>query len=97
MPLALLLSTMQKNLAADIATITGGEAATFSNQHSLDDDLAILSTHIHNRYLLTFPTRSHPNPACTSSRFRLPQHPELTITAHAPSYWVAEPDPSPAK
>ncbi len=95
MPLALLLSTMQKNLAADIATITGGEAATFSNQHSLDDDLAILSTHIRNRTLLTFQPAS-PKPGLHKLEVRLPQHPELTITART-SYWAAEPEPSPAK
>jgi VWFA-related protein len=95
MPLALLLSSMQKNLAADIATITGGEAATFSNQHSLDDDLAILSTHIRNRTLLTFQPAS-PKPGLHKLEVRLPQHPELTITART-SYWAAEPEPSPAK
>ena len=95
MPLALLLSTMQKNLAADIATITGGEAATFSNQHSLDDDLGILSTHIRNRYLLTFQPAS-PKPGLHKLEVHLPQHPDLTVTART-SYWAAEPEPSPAK
>jgi len=93
MPLALLLSTMQKNLAADIATITGGEAATFSNQHSLDDDLAILSTHIRNRNLLTFQPAS-PKPGLHKLEVHVPNHPELTITART-SYWAAEPEPSP--
>ena len=95
MPVALLLSTMQTNLAANIATITGGEAATFSNQNSLDNDLAILSIHIRNRYLLTFQPAS-PKPGLHKLEVRLPQHPDLTITART-GYWAAEPEPSPAK
>lgn len=95
MPLALLLSTMQKNLSANIATLTGGETATFNNQHSLDDDLGTLATHIRNRYLLTFQPAS-PKPGLHKLEVRLPQHPELTISART-SYWAAEPEPSPTK
>ena len=84
---------MQKNLSASIATLTGGETATFGNQHSLDDDLNTLATHIRNRYLLTFQPAS-PNPACTSSKFSSLHHPELTISART-SYWSAEPDNPP--
>ena len=84
---------MQKNLAANIATITGGETATFDKQHSIDDDLAILSTHIRNRYLLTFQPAS-PKPGLHKLEVRLPQHPELTISART-NYWAAEPEPSP--
>ena len=95
LPLALLLSTMQKNLAANIATLTGGETASFDKQHSLDDDLAILSAHIRNRYLLTFQPAS-PKPGLHKLEVRLPKHPELAISART-SYWAAEPEPSPAK
>jgi VWFA-related protein len=95
MPLALVLSTMQKNLAANIATLTGGEAAAFDKQHSLDDDLATLSNHIRNRYLLTFEPAS-PKPGLHKLEVRLPQRPELTISSRT-NYWVAEPEPSPAK
>jgi VWFA-related protein len=95
LPLALFLSTMQKNLATNLATLTGGEAANFNNQNSLDNDLATLSTHIRNRNLLTFQPAS-PKPGLHKLEVRLPQHPELTITART-SYWAAEPEPSPTK
>ena len=95
LPLALLLSTMQKNLAANIATLTGGETAAFDKQHTLDNELATLSTHIRNRYLLTFQPAS-PKPGLHKLEVRLPQHPELTIYART-HYWAAEPEPSPAK
>jgi VWFA-related protein len=95
MPLALLLSTMQKNLAANIAALTGGETAAFDKQHTLDNELAILATHIRNRYLLTFQPAS-PKPGLHKLEVRLPQHPELTISART-DYWAAEPEPSPTK
>jgi VWFA-related protein len=95
MPLNLLLSAMQKNLAANIATLTGGETATFDKQRSLDNDLATLGTHIRNRYLLTFQPAS-PKPGLHKLEVRLPQHPELTVYART-NYWAAEPEPSPTK
>jgi VWFA-related protein len=95
LPLALLLSTVQKSISANIATLTGGEAATFDNQHSLDDDLGTLTTHIRNRYLLTFQPAT-PKPGLHTLEVRLPRHPELTVSART-SYWSAEPEPPPAK
>ncbi|MCU1324371.1 MAG: hypothetical protein JWM43_4020 [Acidobacteriaceae bacterium] len=94
-PLNLLLSTMQKNIAANIATLTGGEAAIFDNQHSLEADLATLTTHIRNRYLLTFQPAS-PKPGLHTLAVRLPSHPELSVSART-SYWSAEPESLPAK
>jgi VWFA-related protein len=95
MPLNLLLSTMQRNVAANIATLTGGEAAIFDNQHSLEADLATLTTHIRNRYLLTFQPAS-PKPGLHTLAVRLPSHPELSVSART-SYWSAEPESLPAK
>ena len=97
LPLNLLLSTMQKNLSASIATLTGGETATFDNQHSLDDDLNTIGIHLRNRYLLTFQPTS-PKPGLHKLVVQIPHHPELTIAAR-PSYWSTEPDvpPQPTK
>ncbi|WP_213803998.1 VWA domain-containing protein [Granulicella sp. dw_53] len=92
-PLGLILGSMRKNLAASIAPLTGGEAATFDDQHSLDEDLGTLATHIRNRYLITFQPAS-PQPGLHKLEVRLPQHPELTVSART-NYWSAEPDPSP--
>jgi len=90
LPLALLLSSMQKNLSANIATLTGGETATFGNQHALDDDLSTLATHIRNRYLLTFQPTS-PKPGLHKLEVHLPNHPNLTVSART-NYWSTEPD-----
>jgi VWFA-related protein len=88
LPLNLLLSTMQKNLSASIATLTGGETATFDDRHSLDDDLNTIGNHIRNRYLLTFQPIS-PKPGLHKLVVQIPGHPELTISART-SYWSAE-------
>jgi VWFA-related protein len=88
LPLNLLLSTMQKNLAANVATLTGGEAATFDNRHSLDEDLGTLTTHIRNRYLLTFQPAS-PTPGLHKLEVRLPHHPELNVSSRT-DYWATD-------
>ncbi|WP_213803997.1 VWA domain-containing protein [Granulicella sp. dw_53] len=93
-PLGLILGAMRKNLAASIATLTGGEAATFDDQHSLDEDLGTLATHIRNRYLLTFQPAS-PQPGLHKLEVRLPQHPELTVSART-NYWSAGLESAPA-
>jgi len=59
------------------------------------DHRHVLATHIRNRYLLTFQPAS-PKPGLHKLEVRLPQHPELTISART-SYWAAEPEPSPTK
>jgi VWFA-related protein len=88
LPLNLLLSTMQKNLAANVATLTGGEAATFDNQISLDQDLGTFATHIRNRYLLTFQPAS-PTPGLHKLEVRLPHHPELNVSSRT-DYWATD-------
>ena len=89
-PLALILGAMRKNLSAEIATLTGGEAARFDNQNQLDESLNTLATHIRNRYLITFqPTSTQPG--LHTLGVRLPDHPELLVSART-NYW-ANPDP----
>jgi VWFA-related protein len=88
-PLGLILGAMRKNAAAELAALTGGEAVGFDSQHQLDDDLALLASHIRNRYLLTF------NPTSTEPGFhplqvRLIDHPNLIVSAR-PNYWATDP------
>jgi VWFA-related protein len=93
-PLGLILGAPRKNFAAQIATLTGGEAVTFDNQHSLDNDLSTFATHIRNRYLLTFQPAT-PKPGLHALDVRLPHHPELTVSART-SYWSSDPKPPPS-
>jgi VWFA-related protein len=94
-PLGLILGAMRKNLAAQVATLTGGEASTFDNQHSLEDDLGTLTTHIRNRYLLTFQPAT-PKSGLHTLEVRLPHHPELSVSARA-SYWSSDSKPPPSR
>lgn len=92
-PLKLALGAMRKNFAAEIASLTGGETATFDNQHELDESLSTVAMHIRNRYVLTF------QPASATSglhalQVRIPSHPELTIIART-SYWSSQPQTTP--
>lgn len=91
LPLALLLSTMQKNLSANIATLTGGEAARFDNQNQLDESLSTLATHIRNRYLITFQPAST-QPGLHTLGVRIPDHPQLLVSART-NYWATTPNP----
>jgi VWFA-related protein len=91
-PLALILGAMRKNFAAEIATLTGGEAARFDDQQQLDDSLSALATHIRNRYLITFqPTVTQPG--LHTLGVHVPDHPDLLVSART-NYWAATPDPA---
>ncbi len=88
-PLGMILDAMKKNVAAEVATLSGGEVAAFNNQHELDDKLTMLGSHLHNRYTLTFtPTSSEPG--LHPLQVRLPNYPQLTVSART-SYWASDP------
>ena len=87
-PLALAIGAMRKNLAAEVADLSGGEASSFGNRMELERDLNLLSNHIHNSYMLSFyPTA--PTPGLHSLKVRLAGHPELLVSARS-NYWVDE-------
>ena len=91
-PLSMILGAMRKNLSAEIATLTGGEAAGFDNQNQLDDSLNTLATHIRNRYLITFQPATT-QPGLHTLGVRIPDHPELLVSART-NYWATTPDPA---
>ena len=43
-PIALALGAMKKNLAAEVATLSGGEASRFEDRGTLEADLGTLAT-----------------------------------------------------
>jgi VWFA-related protein len=91
-PLGMILGAMRKNVAAEMASLSGGEAGVFENQHQLDDGLATLNSHIRNRYTLSF-TPTSAEPGLHPIQVRLPSHPELTVSART-SYWLSGSDGS---
>jgi len=88
-PLQMILSAMHKNVAEEVASLTGGEASEFNNQHELDDGLATLTRHMQNRYTLSF-TPSSKEPGLHPIKVSLPLHPGLTVSART-NYWLNDP------
>jgi VWFA-related protein len=85
-PMEMIFDAMRKNVAAELASLSGGEAARFDNQHQLDEQLGILSNHLRNQYLLSF-TPTAAQPGLHALRVSLPNHPDFTVFART-SYWL---------
>ncbi len=87
-PIALALGAMKKNLAADVATLSGGEASGFADRGTLEADLGALAK-----------PYSEPVPAELSAHIEGAGdacaggtgggHPELVVAARS-SYWAVE-------
>lgn len=87
-PLRLIFGAMQKNLSAEVANLSGGEAGSFDNKGELDATMDRVSSHIRNSYILTFqPTSAEPG--LHTIRVQLPHHPEMIVSSRT-SYWTAD-------
>lgn len=87
--LDLAIGAMHKNLAAEVAGLSGGEPFGFSNKVEFDRALNTLSNDVRNGYLLSFrPTA--PNPGLHTLKLRVPDYPDLLIDART-SYWSDRP------
>jgi VWFA-related protein len=91
-PFGLIIDSMRKNAAAELATVACGEAANFDSANQLDDRLATFSNHLHNRYLLTFVPTS-PRAGIHSIQVRVVNHPEFLVLARS-GYWLSLGDQS---
>ncbi len=58
-PLGVALNSMRTDTAAEIATLSGGQHLTFTDQHTLEQQLLLLANQIPNAYTLSF----HPSSA----------------------------------
>jgi VWFA-related protein len=89
---------LQKNIPETVARLTGGEYFKLGSEKNLERDLATVSNHIPNRYILSFQPQS-PHPGLHSISLRLPNYVGLEVTARG-SYWAdsesALTNPSPA-
>jgi VWFA-related protein len=86
-PLSLALGAMRKNLSAEVANFSGGEASSFDNEGELDQNLGILTNHLRNSYILSFSPTST-KPGLHTIQVRLTHHPDLLVTART-NYWAA--------
>jgi len=86
----------EKNVPETVARVTGGEYFKLTSAKSLERDLATISNHIPNRYVLSFQPQS-PHPGFHSITLRLPNYAQLTVSARD-GYWAdtdAAPTPHP--
>ena len=92
------INGFRSNTPETVAHLTGGEYFKFSNTKSLEKDLATISNHIPNRYVLTFHPQA-PQPGIHALQLTLKDYPDLKVTARS-SYWIddetaAPPNPHP--
>jgi len=82
------MNGLRKNAAETVAKLTGGEYFHFSSQRDLERDLATISNHVPNRYVLSFQPQS-PQPGLHAIAVTMKDHPDLVITARS-SYWAGD-------
>lgn len=87
-PLRLIFGAMQKNLSAEVAHLSGGEASSFDNKNELDEALGRVNSHIRNSYILSFqPTSAEPG--LHTIKVQLARHPEMIVSARS-NYWAGD-------
>ncbi len=83
-----LKDALSKNIPETVAKVTGGEYFKLSNEKSLERDLATISNHIPNRYVLSFQPQS-PHAGFHAIRLRAPGYAGLEVSARN-GYWADE-------
>jgi VWFA-related protein len=77
---------LKRNIPETVARLTGGEYFKLPNAKNLEHDLATISNHIPNRYVLSFQPQS-PHPGLHVIGLQLRNYSNLAITARK-SYWA---------
>jgi VWFA-related protein len=77
---------LKRNIPETVAHLTGGEYFNLSNPKQLEQDLATISNHVPNRYVLSFQPVA-PHPGFHAVELKLRDHPGLRVTART-GYWA---------
>ncbi|HXC94066.1 MAG TPA: VWA domain-containing protein [Edaphobacter sp.] len=77
---------LKRNIPETVAHLTGGEYFKLTDPKNLERNLASISNHIPNRYVLSFQPQS-PQPGLHALTLQLKNYPDLKITART-SYWA---------
>jgi VWFA-related protein len=88
-PLILMRQAMRKNTPKAIASMTGGEYASFDSQNRFETRMLDFTNHLHSRYLLSFQPQD-PHPGLHELRVRLRDPARGEILARG-SYWANGP------
>jgi hypothetical protein len=84
----MITQAMKKNVARQVAIMSGGEYAPFTRDKGFEDRVAEAASHARNRYLLSFHP-SDPTPGLHTLRVRLTQNYGARIVARA-NYWAVD-------
>lgn len=79
---------MKKNVAKEIALMSGGEYAPFTRDRGFEERVDEVAQHARNRYMLSF-TPDGPSPGLHTLRVRLTQDYGAHVVARA-NYWAAD-------
>lgn len=85
--LAMILQAFKKNVAKEIAGMSGGEYRTFTGDKGFEQRVVDAAKHVTNRYLITF-SPSDPTPGLHSIHVKTAQDYGARIVARA-NYWLA--------
>lgn len=80
------LDGLRRNVPETVAQLTGGEYYRMSDVRSMERDLAAISNHLPNRYVLSFHPQS-PHPGLHNLKLTAPEYDGLSITART-TYWA---------
>jgi hypothetical protein len=93
-PLMMAIQAVRKNVAKEIATMSGGEYAPFTTERGFEARVQEVAKHARNRYLLSFrPTDN--TPGLHMIEVRLTRDLGARVVARA-SYWALEKQPQAA-
>ena len=84
--LAMVLKAFKKNVAKEVAEMSGGEYTTFTSDKRFEQRVAESAKQARNRYLITF-SPSNPTPGLHTIRVRLAEDYGVEIVARA-NYWM---------
>jgi hypothetical protein len=87
-PLRMALGGLQKNMSAEVASLSGGEASGFDTKNELQNALNTLQNDMANGYVLSF-TPSSDAPGLHRLGVGVVRHPEFIVSAGG-SYWAAD-------
>ena len=84
--LAMAVKAFKKNVAKEVAEMSGGEYTTFSSDKRFEQRVVDAAKQARNRYLITF-SPSNPTPGLHTIRVRLAQDYGVEVVARA-NYWA---------
>jgi len=88
-PLRHAIGSMSKNVAASVASLSGGMFLPFSDRHSLELQLVAFANDLNNRYILSFQPTSAKE-GLHELHVQVPTHPEFQVTVRQ-GYWRDSP------